>query len=54
MNKYHAGKNGRPICSSGRIDGFKTVVVGAKDWNKLGAEHRCAKCVSVIVARKQA
>jgi len=50
MGKYHAGKNGRAICGSGRSDGFKTVVVGAQEWNAIRTDKRCLKCVAAIAA----
>ena len=53
MSKYHAGKNGKAICGSGRIDGFKTVVIGAQEWNAIKTDLRCLKCVAAIAIKYQ-
>jgi len=52
MSKYHAGKNGFPLCGSRRIDGFKTVVLSPSEWNKTQANDRCEKCLAKIKASK--
>jgi hypothetical protein len=53
MSKYHAAsKYGTALCGSRRLDGFKTVVVGASDWNDTKPVFRCAKCVAFLQQRK--
>lgn len=53
MSKYHATKNGLPLCGTrGNGNRFNVVCVPASDWNALSAEQRCSKCVAKILEMK--
>lgn len=55
MAKYHAGRNGKPMCGqTGAIGGFTAVSLGPADWNMLEPAEKCQKCVQAIKVRKAA
>lgn len=51
--KYHAAKNGLPLCGTrGTGNRYNVVCLPPKEWNALPEHQMCQKCADKIRAKK--
>lgn len=51
LNKYHAGKNGNPLCGARGTGGrWNVVCLKPSEWNALQPAQRCDRCAQKIHA----